>query len=495
MSKISNTPSSVNPYSTGDVATRARLSAIDRSMKWPALFFLVSAVMWLLAGTVFALLTAIKMTNPSFFGDIEWLTFGRVRSAHLNAMIYGWAFNAGFAVALWIMARLCRSEVRHSGLLLVAGAFWNLSVTAGIAGILAGGMTSVEWLEMPVYVMPLLVFSYSVIGVWGVIAFRFRQSGHIYVSQWYILAALFWFPWLYTIAGVMIFFEPARGTVQAVTNWWYASNLIGLWFTPIGLAAAYYLIPKVIGRPIYSYYLSMLGFWTLALFYSWSGINHLIGGPLPAWVITIGIVASLMMVMPVVVTAVNLHMTVVGRFRQVFASPTLLFVVFGSISYTLVSFIGSTMALRSVNEVTHFTHFTVGHAHHGVYAFYTMVMFGAIYFIVPRLVYREWPSSALIKCHFYMTAGGITIMILALYIGGWRQGLSLNNADIDFIEIVKSTIPWLHARSVSGLLIAIGHVAFAINFFWMVVARHGREDIEGAPTLLNADAIGEEGAR
>jgi cytochrome c oxidase cbb3-type subunit 1 len=216
---------------------------------------------------------------------------------------------------------------------------------------------------------------------------------------------------------------------------------------------------------------------------------------MPAWIITVAVVASLLMVMPVVVTAINLHMTVWGLFRHVLASPTLLFVVFGSISYTLVSLIGSTMALRSVNEVTHFTHFTVGHAHHGVYAFFTMIMFGAIYFIVPRLVYREWPSSALIKCHFYMTAGGITIMLLALHIGGWQQGLNLNNANLDFIEVVKRTIPWLHARSVSGVLIAIGHVAFAINFFWMVVARHGREDTEGGPTLLQSDGPAGEGVR
>jgi len=494
MSTISNAYTTVNPYSTQDESARARLSAIDQSMKVPALFFLVSAVLWLLAGTLLALITAIKMTNPSFLGDVEWLTFGRVRSAHLNSMIYGWAFNAGFAVSIWIMARLCRSEVRHGGLLLVAGLFWNTAVTVGIGGIFVGHMTSVEWLEMPVYVMPMMVFSYVTVAVWGVIAFRFRQTGHIYVSQWYILAALFWFPWLYTIAGMMIFFEPARGTVQSVTNWWYASNLIGLWLTPIGLAAAYYLIPKVLGRPIFSYYLSFLGFWTLAIFYSWSGINHMIGGPLPAWIITLGIVASLMMAMPVVVTAVNLHMTVVGRFRHVFTSPTLLFVVFGSVSYTLVSLIGSTMALRSVNEVTHFTHFTVGHAHHGVYAFFTMIMFGAIYFMVPRLVHREWPSAALIKCHFFASALGITVMILALYIGGWQQGISLNNADIDFIDVVKATIPWLHARSISGVLITVGHVAFAINFFWIVVGRYGRKDRAGGPTLLRADPNAGEGA-
>lgn len=487
MSAFASFFTSLNPYTASDMAVREKLSAIDRSMKWPALLFIVSGVLWLLAGTVFALLTAIKATNPDFFGSYEWLTFGRVRSAHLNAMIYGWSNNAAFAVGLWIMARLCRTEIRHVGLLIIAGIFWNIAITIGIVGILIGDMTSVEWLEMPSYIVPLLALSYALIGVWGIIAFRFRQTGHVYVSQWYILAALFWFPWLYTIAQIMIFYEPARGTVQALTNWWFAHNVLGLWLTPMGLAAAYYFIPKVLGKPIHSYYLSVLGFWTLALFYNWAGVHHLIGGPIPAWAISAGIVASLMMVIPVVITAINHHMTVLGNFRKVFISPTLLFIVFGAVSYTLVSLMGSTMALRSVNEVTHFTHFTVGHAHHGVYAFFTMIMFGSIYFIMPRLLYREWPSSALIKCHFWFCAIGITIMLVALHVGGWIQGMQMNNPDIPFLDTVRATIPWLHMRSVSGMLLAIGHIAFAINFFWMVFARYGREDTEGVPTLLKPE--------
>ena len=349
---------SINPTSPPELAVRAKLSEIDASMKWPALLFLVSGVLWLVAGTVFALVASIKMTNPGFMAEWSWLTFGRARTAHLNAMIYGWANNVIFAVGLWIMARLCRSRIRHTEILVVAGCFWNIAVTIGILGILAGDMTGVEWLEMPTYITPVVAVAYALIGVWGVIAFRFRQSGHIYVSQWYILAALFWLPWLYTIAQIMILFEPARGTVQALTNWWFAHNVLGLWLTPMGLAAAYYLIPKVLGVPIHSYYLSVVGFWSLALFYNWAGVHHLIGGPVPAWLISAGTVASVMMVIPVVVTAVNHHLTVVGRFREVWISPTLRFVVFGAMMYTLVSLLGSTMALRSVNEITQ-----IGRAH------------------------------------------------------------------------------------------------------------------------------------
>jgi cytochrome c oxidase cbb3-type subunit 1 len=440
-----------------------------------------------MVGTVFALLAAFKAHDPDFASTFEFLTFGRVRSAHLNAMALGWGNNVIFEVGLWIMARLCRAPIHHKGLLLIAGMFWNIGLTVGIIGLLKGDITSVEWLEIPKYATPLLAVSYALIGVWGILAFRFRKGEHVYVSQWYILAALFWFPWLYVIAQTVIIWFPARGVVQSVTNWWFAHNVLGLWLTPMALGTAYYLIPKVLGRPIYSYYLSVLGFWSLAIFYNWAGVHHLIGGPIPVWLISAGIVASIMMVIPVIVVAINHHMSVVGLHKEVWRSPTLRFIVFGSISYTLVSLTGSAMALRSVNEVTHFTHFTIGHSHHGVYAFFTMVMFGGVYYMMPRLLKREWPSGTLIKIHFWACAIGITLMVVALQTGGWIQGLEMNNAEIPFLDVVKHTIPWLKARSVSGILLTIGHVAFVINIFWMLFAA-GAVRAKQQPTLLDGSS-------
>lgn len=491
MSAANSLVSSFNPTAESAIDARVKLSEIDQSMKVPAMLFMISAALWLMVGTVFAIIAAIKATTPDFLGDQEWLTFGRIRSAHLNAMIFGWGNNVIFAVALWIMARLCRTRIRHTNILIIAGIFWNISITIGIGGILAGHMNGVEWLEMPAYITPLVAISYALVGVWCILAFRWRQSGHVYVSQWYILAAFFWLPWLYIVAQMMLVFSPTRGVVQALTNWWFAHNVLGLWLTPIGLGAAYYLIPKVLGRPIHSYYLSVVGFWSLALFYNWAGVHHLIGGPVPVWVISAGTVASVMMVIPVVVTAVNHHMTVVGMQREVWKSPTLRFIVFGAINYTAVSLAGSTMALRSVNEVTHFTHFTVGHAHHGVYAFFTMIMFGSVYYMMPRLLKREWPSAFLIHAHWWSCALGIMIMVVALHIGGWIQGLQLNALDSDgvpvftFMETVRNTIPWLHARSLSGLLLMIGHTAFFINIFWMIFSKPTAAN-DSKPTLLGA---------
>jgi len=451
------------------------LSEIDSSMRSAGIFFVVMAMLWLLAGTVFGVLASFKLHNPDILGGFAEATFGRIRSAHLNAMAFGWSNNVVFAVGLWIMARLSRVPIRHGGLLIAAGITWNFGVTIGVYGILAGDMTSVEWLEIPTYATPILAISYAMIGVWGIMAFSNRQTEHVYVSQWYILAALFWFPWLYTVAQMVIFFAPARGTVQAITNWWFAHNVLGLWFTPFGLAAAYYLIPKILGKPIHSYYLSVLGFWSLALFYNWAGVHHLIGGPIPLWLQTAGVVGSIGMVIPVVVVAVNHHLTVKNSFRAVWDSPTLRFVVFGAMSYTLTSLMGSAMAVPEVNVVTHFTHFTVAHAHHGVYAFFTMIMFGSIYFMLPRLLQREWPSAILIKIHFWCCALGVGIYVVGLKIGGWMQGLMMNNPEIPFMDIVEYTVPWLMSRSVAGILLTVGHLAFAVHIAWMLSSRRPAE--------------------
>ena len=484
MASAPNLAASFDPATSPDLVKRAELSEIDASTKLPVLFFLCSAVLWLLVGTAFALISSFKLHTPVFLGDIEWLPFGRARTAHLNAVVYGWSVNAAFAVAFWLMARLSRSVLRHAGLLMIAGAFWNIGVTVGIIGILAGDSTSIEWLEIPFYATPLLFVAYALIGAWALITFRFGKSEHIYVSQWYLLAALFWFPWLYSIAQIMLIVQPARGTVQALVNWWFAHNVLGLWFTPIGLAAVYYFLPKVLGKPIHSYYLSILGFWSLALFYNWAGVHHLIGGPVPAWVLTAGIAASFMMAIPVIVTGINHHMTMVGSFSALKYSPTLRFIVFGAVSYTITSLIGSLMADRQVSEVVHFTHFTVAHAHQGMYAFFTMVMFGSIYYILPRILLREWPSALLISVHFWTVAVGITVYVVGLSIGGVIQGLEMNNADIPFLKVVADTIPYLLSRSLSGVLITIGHLAFAVNFSWMLMRPRAPQNT--APTLFRS---------
>lgn len=454
---------------------------VDRSTAVPVMLFFASSVFWLLLGSALAIAASVKLHTPGFLGDWAWLTFGRVRPAHLNTVIYGWGSMAGIGVLLWLQARLCRVKLALEVPLIVACALWNVAVAGGTISILSGGGTSVEWLEFPYYWSFLFAGIFAIIMASSLTMFSQRQVGHVYVSQWYLFGAILWFPFLYALANALIHANLATGVVQASANWWFAHNVLGLWFTPIGLAAVYYLLPKVLGRPIHSYYLSILGFWTLALFYNWAGTHHLIGGPLPAWLITVGTVGSVMMFIPVVTVAINHHMTTKGHFHKLKTSPTLRFIVFGAMSYTVVSFQGSTQALRTVNEISHFTHYTVAHAHLGVYSFFSMVMFGAIYYIVPRLTGREWPSAGLIRAHFWLTAVGMVLYWVGLSWGGWFQGVKMNNPDIPFLDIVAYTLPFLWSRTFAGILMTAGHVVFAVSL-WRVFGPTARK-LRG-PTLL-----------
>ncbi|MBE2205511.1 MAG: cbb3-type cytochrome c oxidase subunit I [Chthoniobacterales bacterium] len=460
---------SIHPATVPDSLASHERAEIDASTRGPVLLFFGCSVFWLLVGSLLGLVAAWKMTHPGLLDSMAWLTFGRIRPAHLNVVVYGWAFQAGIGVALWLMARLCRIPLLHAKLLVSATLFWNLGVLIGVLGILAGDSRSVEWLELPGYATPILFLAYACIGVWAVIMFRYRRPGHVYVSQWYLLAAFLWFPWLYATANILLIWQPVQGSAQGAVNWWFARNVLGLWLTPIGLASAFYMIPKVLGRPIHSYYLSLLGFWALALFYSWNGMHHLIGGPFPAWMISASVVASILMIIPVITVAINHHMTMKGHFEALKWSPTLRFTVFGAMAYTVVSLQGCLMAIPSLNTITHFTDYTIGHAHLGLYGFFSMMMFGAIYYIVPRLVGWEWPSATMIRWHFWLAATGVLLMVGALTIGGLLQGLALYDPKVSFQSSLDFATPFRWVRGISGFLLLAGHLVFACLFVQMLL--------------------------
>jgi cytochrome c oxidase cbb3-type subunit 1 len=445
------------------------LAEIDASCRVPVLSFFLSGLAWLLLGTAFALVASIKLHQPSFLAGQEWLTFGTVRTVHLNTVVFGFASQTAIGVSIWLMCRLCRVPLVAPGVVAVANLFYNLGLLIGVVGIFAGDSTGIEWLEMPRYATPILFASYSLIAVWTIITFRLRTERRLYVSQWYLLAAVIWFPWAYGTAQVMLLIEPVRGVVQSTVQWWFTHNLLGLWFTPVGLAAIYYFIPKVTGRPIYNYALSVVGFWSLALFSNWNGLHHLVGGPLPAWMITVSVATSVMMLIPVLAAAINHHGTMIGNLGHLRQSPTLRFVVFGAVAYTLASLQGILSSLRSFSEVAHFTHHTVAHAHLGLYAFFSMVMFGAIYYILPRVTQQQWPSNGLISIHFWGAALGILLYVVPLGLAGLQQGRLLNNASVPFLDVVRFTLPWLQLRTVAGLLLGLGQLAFVVNVGWLLL--------------------------
>ena len=455
---------------------------IDASTRVPVLMFYTSAIVWLLIGTLLAMLVSIKMHSPDLLANVSFLTWGRLRPAHVNIMIYGWASMAAMGTAIWLMARLCRTVLRHP-LLLVAGAwFWNLGVLIGVAAILAGQSTGYQWLEFPPYAAVVLFVAYTVIMSWAVLMFRFRRGEQIYITQWYLLGAFLWFPWLYAAAQVMLFVMPVQGVLQAAINWWYANNLLFLWFGAIGLGTAYYMIPKVIGRPVYSYHLATIGFWTYALFSSWTGMQRLVDGPFPAWMITASIAATILTIIPVATVGLNHHMTMQGYFQLLRYSPTLRFTVFGAISYTVFSGVGVLLSLRSVNRYLDFSQASVAYTHMGLYAFVTMILFGSMYYIVPRLVGREWRYASLIKLHFWASAYGVGLMALMLFAASLVQGAELNDAGLPFTETIQSILPYLRGRSLSGLLMTASHFIFAFHFGLMLF---GLGRTASVPTFLN----------
>src|SRR6266571_2318462 len=455
---------------------------IDASTRLPVLMFYTSAIVWLLIGTLLAAFTSFKMHSPDFLAGVDFLTWGRIRPAHVNASIYGWASMAGMGTAIWLMARLCRTTLRHPLLLVTGAAFWNLGVLLGVGGILAGDSTGYEWLEFPGYSAIVLFVAYLLIMTWALLMFRYRRGDHIYITQWYLLGAFFWFPWLYAAAQLMLFVLPVQGVMQSAVNWWFANNLLFLWFGSIGLGTAYYMIPKVIGRPVHSYYLATIGFWSFALFSSWTGMQRLVDGPFPAWVITASIAATILTVIPVATVGLNHHMTMRGYFPMMRYSPTLRFTVFGAISYTVFSGLGVLISLRSIARYVHFTQVSIAYSHLGLYAFFTMVMFGSMYYIVPRLVGREWRYATLIKLHFWSSAYGVGLMVLMLLIGGFAQGTDLNDPSLPFTESTQSVLPYLRGRSLSGILLTVSHFVFAFHFGLMLF---GLGRTASLPTFLN----------
>lgn len=434
---------------------------VDRSTRLSVLAFTVSAIAWLLIGSTFALLAGFKLDFPDWLAGQAALTFGRVRPAHLNAMIYGWISMASVGVMVWLWARLLKTRLRGQWLVLTAAVLWNTGLLAGITAILAGGSTGVEWLEMPLIAFLFIVMALVLVAGAMVWTLRYHQVTHFYISLWYLGAAMLWMPFLLLV----ILLSPHEGIAHATANWWFAHNVMGLWLTPVGLAAAYYFIPKITRQPVYSYNLAYLGFWTLALFFSWTGVHHLVGGPVPQWLETVSITFSFMMIIPVVVVAVNFHKTMTGHFKRLKDSPALRFVVFGAVSYTVVSLMGALQSFRAYQEIVHFTQHTVAHSHLGVYAFASMVTFGSLYHLVPRLTGREWESPQLISLHFWTAAGGITIQWLALTIAGLIQGFQLLDPVIPFVEITQGLRPWLLIRSITGIFLTVGHLVFAWLLF------------------------------
>lgn len=483
---MQTTPSSAD---TDLQADNLRRAAIDKSVKGPVLFLFLNGAFWLMASTILGVLAAVKLFAPSFLGDCPVLQYGRLQPTHINALVYGWGIQAGLGVMLWIMARRSGQELKSGkSLLYVAGVFWNIAVTLGLLSILFGGNTSMEWLEMPKWVWPILLASFLAFA-WPMatmFARAFRPEGFM-ISTWYILGACFWFPWVFVTANVALHCLPGLGALGAGINAWYVHSVILLFFTPVAIGSAYYFIPKVTGQPIASSQLAQLGFWSLAGLAGWTGMQHYMGGPLPAWMPAIGAMTGVLLLIPVGIVGLNHHLTTLGKHDLVATSPTLRFTFLGALFYPVSGIMLALISAFPTGATLQFTNAWYGFQIVAVYGFFSMCVFGAIYYIVPRLTGCEWLSVRLIRNHFWFSTYGIAVVVVTSLVAGVQQGGDLNHPEMwdqDFMQLVLNTRPYIVARAIAWTLITWSNVWFLIHLMLMVAGLGRRSS---APTLLHHD--------
>lgn len=449
---------------------RLAASEIDASCRNPLLLLFVSAMAWLVLGVLLALISSIKLHAPGFLASPSWLTLGRVHPAAMNAILYGFASQAAIGAVLWMMCRLGAMRLPFQTTIILAATFWNLGVTLGILGILAGGSTGFAWLEMPRYASPILFGAYSLIGACTLAAFWGRSERSLYVSQWFLLAALFWFPWIYSAANLLLVFSPVRGVVQSIISAWFTSNFLGLWLGPVALAAIFYFIPKLSGRPLYSQSLAAFGFWTLAVFSNWTGLGQLVGGPVPAWMASAGIAASVLLLLPLISLAMNWHLTLRGLYARAWENMTLRFILIAAGSYLVAGVLGIILSLREVSAFTHLTYVESAQSQLAVLGFASMALLGSIHYIVPRILQMPWPCERKVLAHFWCSAVGFGLVFLSLFLGGLVQASALHDPAVPFSAVTASTTPFVGIATLGQFLFLAGQVTLLWNLLMMVRA-------------------------
>jgi len=440
---------------------------IDCSCRLPLLVMFVSAAVWLVMASVFGLISSIKFHSPSFLADVPALTYGRVHPAFVNSLLYGFALQAGLGVSIWLLARLGRTTLVQRLFVTIGASLWNLGVTVGILAILWGETTGFENLEMPFYAVLLNFLGYLLIGICAVLTLHQRCQRPLYVSQWFVLTGLFWFPWIYSTANLLLLKYNVRGVTQAVIAWWYSDNLLWVWLSLVGLSAVFYFIPKLLNRELYSHYLALFTFWMLILFASWGGIS--VSAPVPAWIPTLSTIGTVLTVIPILAVALNIHRTVAGSYARLRSDPALLFVAFGVGAFVVAGLMNILGEVLDVHQELHFTWFTPARDLLNSYGFFGMVMFGSMYRILPQLTGTEFPFAKLVRSHFWIAGAGIILIVLPLAIGGVVQALELQNPKVPFLDIMKSTMSALRVSTVGDLLLLVGHLFFLSNAVGLVM--------------------------
>jgi len=450
------------PFVVGKSSVAA---APDADTAWTRLIFayIAFATGWLLFGTLVGEYLGIKFIVPDV-DHISWLSYGRLRPVHTNTVFWGWTSLSMIALAFYVVPKTSQRRLYSLPLAWLALVLINLAVVVGnillMIGINNAGQEYREfiWPVMGLFAAGVLIAAYNLLRT-----IIDRAVEEIYISNWYIMGAFVW-----TITLVVIAYIPTyqrTGVSETIIQGFYMHMGVGMWFTPMVLGLTYYFLPKLLNKPIYSYSLGVLAFWTQMVFYTMIGAHHFIYAPIPWALQTIAIIFSVGMIVTLAAGAGNFLMTMKGSFRSVARSYSLPFILVGVVSYFLFSLQGTFEAFRSLSKLWHFTNFTIAHSHLTMYGFVVYLIWGGIYGLLPRLTGRE-PSVLLVGIHFWFALVGMSLYTIALMIGGTLQGFSWMS-DVPFIKSVTLMAPFYTWRAVGGTLMFISHLIFAYNVWSM----------------------------
>jgi cytochrome c oxidase cbb3-type subunit 1 len=429
----------------------------DTTAKW----FLLSSVTYFFIVGIIAIVIAAKFVWPELLGTIPAFSYGRLRPLHVNGMLFGWLLAADMGLTFYLVPRLCGVPLWSEKLGVATAALWNVIVLAAVVALPLGMNQGLEYAELPLALDVAVVAAWVMFGANVFMTVATRKYTAMYVSVWYIMGTILWTAFVYLTGNFAVL--AATGVNQANLNWMYVHNAVGLIFTPVGLALAYYYIPKSSNTPLHSHKLSMIGFWSLAFIYVWTGAHHMLHGPISQWLQTIAIFFSVMLLIPVWSVVYNFFATMKGQWHQLKDNFELKFLMSGVVFYLLTCFQGPMHSLRTVNAIVSKTDWIPGHAHMAVFGAFSFFAIAGTYYTVPRIFKTKLHSTALGNwSYWFMMIGGLGFFV-TLWLGGVWQGWQWNNPAIPFIDTVTALKPVWLVRFFSGVLIFVGITLFLYN--------------------------------
>jgi cytochrome c oxidase cbb3-type subunit 1 len=433
------------------VEYRISLEESDASARGPVTFLFGASLVWLLLSSFLGWLAAIKMHSPGFLADWSYISYGRLVPLQSVSFLYGFASQAALGVSLWLLCRLGRTTLLLPSVVGIGALVWNAGVLLGLVGISLGDASGYERLEMPGYSSLVLFVSYLAIASGALATFHWRRERESYPSVVYILGALFWFPWLLASAMLLLQLGGVRAAVQTVVNLWYANGVIMLWLGPISLAAIFYFLPKLSGKPLYSAPLASFAFWTLAFFGGMTGMNT--HAALPSWFPALSSACSFLLLVTALALGFNWTRTLEGAKGR--KDPAFYFVRTAGGCFLVSLVLAAIFAAPGARRVLLFTTYPLGVSALQLYGFVTLALLGTIYYALPRISLTVTSSEGPTLAYRLISAGAI-IMTLGLVFAGVRQGRMLDHATIDFMRTVKASVPFVGFATLGWLVFMAG---------------------------------------